>query len=47
MEAHTSKYPDGVPLELNRDEMHVVLDALGEMENQIDREEATPWEDYT
>lgn len=43
----TSKYPERVPLDLSYDELHVTLDALGELLDQIDRGEATPWEDYT
>lgn len=32
---------------ITADHLHVILDALAEMENQIDREEVSPWEGYT
>lgn len=28
------------------DDLHVILDALGELLDQIDRGEVTPWDDY-
>jgi hypothetical protein len=40
------KAKPGAPDIREDDELHVILDALGELLDQIDRDETNPWADY-